>query len=122
MLTRFSRLALNGAFAIYWFLGDFKTDVSDDYIIEPTMAGVNYVFASSRQACDNCGQQDDDNVLVSGTKIITPMLMDYVLKDNEPLHDLTPENVVPFLVKNLKWRIVGVSLLSLHNMFCLLAP
>lgn len=100
---------MNGSFAIYWFIGNIETSNSDDYLIQPTNAGINYVFAASREACDNCGQQDDDQVLVGDTKIITPMLMDYILKDNEPLQDLTPEHVVPFLVKNLKWRIVAVS-------------
>lgn len=71
------------------------------------MAGVNYVFTSSREACDNCGMQDDENLKISGTKVITPMLMDYIKIGK--LQDLTPANVVPFLIQNLKWRIVDVS-------------
>jgi len=75
------------------------------------MAGLNHVFTSSREACDNCGNQAEEGHLISGTNPITPMLLDYVKIGELP--DITPANVVPFLVKNLKWRIVPVSF-ALH--------
>jgi hypothetical protein len=71
------------------------------------MAGLNHVFTSSREACDNCGNQAEEGHLISGTNPVTPMLLDYVKIGELP--DITPANVVPFLVKNLKWRIVPVS-------------
>ena len=71
------------------------------------MAGLSYVFTSSREICDNCGMQDDADIETIGTKLITPMLRDYVKIGVMP--DLTPATVVPFLTKNLKWRVVDVS-------------
>jgi hypothetical protein len=71
------------------------------------MAGLNHVFTSSREACDNCGNQAEEGHLICGTNPITPMLLDYVKIGELP--DITPANVVPFLIKNLKWRIVPVS-------------
>lgn len=105
-LSDFS-LALNGPFAIFYFIGRFDDDDVRNYAYQPTMAGINYVFTGSREACDNCRALDDNDVEITGTKVITPMLMDYVKVGQ--LLDLSPEHVVPFLEDNLKWRIVDVS-------------
>ncbi|KAL9070477.1 MAG: hypothetical protein Q9157_005808 [Trypethelium eluteriae] len=101
------RLALNGSFTIFYFVGNFNSVDVENYELQPTMAGLNHVFTSSREACDNCGVQAEEGHLISGTKPITPMLLDYVKIGELP--DITPANVVPFLTKNLKWRIVGAS-------------
>ena len=107
------RLALNGSFTIYYFIGKFDSQNVDDYALQPTMAGLNHVFTSSKEACDNCGNQAEQGHLISGTNPITPMLLDYVKIGELP--DISPVNVVPFLVKNLKWRIVPVSFaLNIH--------
>lgn len=106
ILTR-SSLAYNGPFTIYYFIGHFDdTDVSQ-YHRQPTLAGVTYVFTSSRDLCDNCGHQADERQLVTDTTPVTSMLLDYVHQNL--LTDLTPPSVVPFLIQNLKWRIVTVS-------------
>ena len=68
---------------------------------------MHHIFASTPELCDNCGEQEDDYLLVTDTAVITPMLKDYVKTGQ--LSDLTPANVVPFLAKNLKWRVVTVS-------------
>ena len=101
-------MALNGSFTIYYFIGNFTEDNVRDYALQPTMAGLNHVFTSTREACDNCGYQMDEGHMVTDTNPITPMLLDYI--EIGQLADLTPANVVPFLVKNLKWRVVTVSL------------
>ena len=44
---------------------------------------------------------------MTSTAPVTPMLLDYV-KIGE-LEDLSPNNVKPFFVKKLKWRVVDVS-------------
>lgn len=101
-------MALNGSFTIYYFIGNFTEDNARDYALQPTMAGLNHVFTSTREACDNCGDQMDEGHLVTDTNPITPMLLDYI--EIGQLADLTPANVVPFLIKNLKWRVVTVCL------------
>src|SRR5271156_291618 len=74
---------------------------------QPTMAGLSHIFAAPIEACDNCGRQRLQATLVTSTAPMTPMLLDYV-KIGE-LEDLSPDNVKPFLVKRLKWRVVDVS-------------
>jgi tyrosinase len=103
-----SRLALNGTFTIYYFIGPFDNANESSWNLTPTLAGTSHNFAAPVEQCDNCGRQDQQGLLVTDTTPITPMLMDYVLKGN--LEDLTPEKVEPFLVKNLRWRILKVCL------------
>ena len=106
--THENRLALNGTFTIYFFIGPFDDPNAANYAFQPTLAGVTHNFASPVEACDNCGQQERQGHIVTGTLAITPILKDYVL--THELADLTPGSVEPFLVKRLKWRIVRVSL------------
>jgi len=101
-------MALNGSFTIYYFIGNFTEDNARDYALQPTMAGLNHIFTSTREACDNCGYQMEEGHLVTDTNPITPMLLDYI--EIGQLADLTPANVVPFLIENLKWRVVTVCL------------
>ena len=100
-----SRSALNGAFSIYYFVGDFPSDFND-YEVAPTFAGLEHIFAAPAEACDNCGHQREEHQLAANTNPITAILLDYV--KNGKLPDLHPENVVPFLRANLHWRVVGV--------------
>jgi tyrosinase len=106
------RLALNGSFTIYYFLGPFENEASQ-YMAQPTLAGLSHNFTAPVELCDNCGRQDQQALLVADTAPITPMLQDYVKLGQ--LQNLTPEHVRPFLVKNLKWRITTV---SIENFFC----
>ncbi|KAH6664723.1 hypothetical protein B0J14DRAFT_706472 [Halenospora varia] len=100
------RLALNGAFTIFYFIGDFENK-PDVYDSAPTLAGSNYVFAAPVELCDNCGQQEREGVLVSNTSPINPILLDYI--EIGELESLKPEHVKPFLVKKLKWRVLTVN-------------
>ncbi|KAL9113600.1 MAG: hypothetical protein Q9227_002338 [Pyrenula ochraceoflavens] len=100
------RLALNGTFTIYFFIGAPDDRDEAKYLVQPTLAGITHNFAAPVEYCDNCGQQAEQGQLVSGTVVITPILKDYVLANE--LADLTLENVRPFLVKHLKWRVVTV--------------
>lgn len=109
ILTVIRRLALNGTFTIFFFIGAPNDDASDDYSAQPTLAGITHNFATPVQYCDHCGRQEEQGRLVSGTVVITPILKDYILAEEKELRDLTPESVKPFLVKHLKWRIVTVS-------------
>ena len=75
----------------------------------PYLAAINYIFASPRETCDNCGKQDAAGQLASDTSPITPLLLDYLERTDNNLETLEPENVRPFLIKNLRWRVVYVS-------------
>lgn len=107
ILTVPRRLALNGTFTIFFFIGPFEDDVPAEYAVQPTLAGITHNFAAPVEFCDHCGGQEEQAHLVSGTVVITPILKDYILTG--ALTDLTPESVVPFLVEFLRWRVVTVS-------------
>ncbi|KAL8792906.1 MAG: hypothetical protein Q9195_004483 [Heterodermia aff. obscurata] len=104
--TTVEKAAFNGAFTIFYFVGDFPSDLSL-YATAPTKAGTNHIFTAPAEACDNCGQQAEQGLLVSDTKPISPILLDYV--GNGALRSLYPEDVVPFLRSNLHWRAVGIA-------------
>ena len=97
------RLALNGTFSIYYFVGEVTSNI-EHYGHAPTKAGMSYIFTAPVEACDNCGKQDQQATLVQGTTALTPILMDYVQIGE--LESLSPDHVKPFLIKNLKWRVV----------------
>lgn len=108
-ITETSRMSLNGSFSIYYFIGPAGGAITvppQDYAVAPTLAGSTYIFAAPKEACDNCGNQDEAHHMVSDTTPITPMLLDYI-KIGE-LANLEPENVKPFLVDRLRWRIQKV--------------
>lgn len=86
-------------------------DAADiSYSTQPTLGGITHNFAAPVEYCDNCGDQEQSGTIVTGTVIITPILLDYIKLGQLP--DLSPESVTPFLVKNLKWRVVTVCYLS----------
>jgi Tyosinase C-terminal domain len=53
-------------------------------------------------------RQGEAGAIVSNTTTITPILSDYVHKGHGELvlSSLGPEDVKPFLIKNLKWRVL----------------
>ncbi|ETS85736.1 hypothetical protein PFICI_03761 [Pestalotiopsis fici W106-1] len=101
------RLALNGTFTIYFFIGGVPgNDVAPaHYCLCPTLAGDMHIFAAPVEACDNCGQHRDAAQLESGTVPINPILLDYKITGH--LTDLSPDRVRPFLLDNLRWRVVN---------------
>lgn len=105
LTLRVLRHAFNGPFVVYYFIRKFEDDVAV-YDEQLTLAGIDYVFVSSRQICNNCGIQAENESLLTDTAVITPLLLNYI---GNGLEDLTPAKVVPFLIDNLKWRVVSVS-------------
>jgi hypothetical protein len=102
------RVALNGAFTIYIFIGETPgpTISPTEYLVQPTLVGANHIFADPVEACDNCGQQEEQGQLITNTAQITPMLLDYIQIGE--LQDLTPASVKTSLVERLKWRLVTI--------------
>ncbi|KIW71471.1 hypothetical protein PV04_03631 [Phialophora macrospora] len=97
------RLALNGSFDIHYFTGPFGGDPTK-YLIEKELAGVTNVFTAPIEACDNCGRNLEQALLVTGTTDITPILLDYIKIGQ--LQSLDASDVVAFLKNGLKWRVV----------------
>jgi hypothetical protein len=112
------RLALNGAFGIYYFINDEDDkplNLAVDYMLTPTIAGAHYIFAAPVEVCDNCGRQEEQAHIVSNTAAITSLLLDYKEVQPAALPSLTPEHVVPFLKKRLRWRVYDVCFYPLRE-------
>lgn len=107
-------MALNGTFTIYFFIGAPKpTTLASpaDFTAAPSLAGSAHFFIAPSQACDNCSRQGEAGVKVTNTTAITPILGDYIRLGQ--LQSLEPEHVVPFLVRELAWRVVKVQFLGI---------
>ncbi|KJX93717.1 tyrosinase precursor like protein [Zymoseptoria brevis] len=106
------RNALNGAFTIFFFLATPSAMATADadpqhYSTAPTMAGLTKIFTAPKESCANCEADAEDSAIVTGTSPITPMLRDYIRK--QELAGLAPEQVVPFLKERLYWRVLSVN-------------
>lgn len=117
LLTRF---ACDGSFTVHFFLGDFQYDESS-WANSGTLVGVSGIFASSRERidggnCDNCATQEAEGDKYHDLVPLTQALLTYFNRGQEAygyrVTDLSPEVVVPFLTRNLHWRIVNVSRVS----------
>lgn len=101
---------MNGAFTVYYFIGHKDGTApppTSNLMLQGTLAGINHVFAAPIEACDNCGLQEEQAHIVTSTSAITSLLLDYV-KLGE-LNSLEAEDVKPFLIARLKWRVLTVS-------------
>jgi hypothetical protein len=122
-LTLWRRYALDSSFSIYVFIGNFPED-SRLWDHEPHLVLASGILTSSRpsgteqETCSNCARQAAAKCLYRDFVPMTKMLVDYVRSGEvQPpapteglrLRSLEPEDVVPFLKKNMHWRIVGVS-------------
>ena len=74
------------------------------YYNAPTLAGIAHFFIASPDDCENCTALGQAGAQVSHSTTVTSTLADYVALGE--LGSLEPDDVVPFLVKNLKWRVV----------------
>lgn len=105
------RLALNGTFTIYFFVGVVPGDEvpTSQYLIYPTLAGYTHIFAAPVEACGECEQQHDVRQKQSDTVPMNRILLNHKIAGN--LANLSPDRVEPFLVNNLRWMVVNVSVL-----------
>lgn len=100
-------MAVNGTFTIFYFIGDVSGVSEQDWTQSPGFVGVTHIFAAPVEACDNCGRQQEQATLVTSTTPVTSLLLDYV--EIGELNSMEADDVNPFLVKNLKWRVQSVS-------------
>src|SRR5579871_5357002 len=124
-----NRYALDGSFNIFFFLGDFDPDHSG-WFLEHNLATASSVFASTSDTveeghCSNCEQKKASGLKYYDTVGLTQALLTY-WKSGEQVHglgvgDLRPESVVPFLTRNLHWRIADVSIM-LQKFYKILTP
>ncbi|KAK2042757.1 Di-copper centre-containing protein [Colletotrichum somersetense] len=110
------KFSLDGSFTLFFFLGDFSPDV-ESWIVDPHLAGSSGVFANSRAAitigaCANCSKQEAVGIKYMDTVALTPALLTYWDSQEElygcHVGDLSPDYALPFLVRNLHWRVVNI--------------
>ncbi|KAB2569580.1 Tyrosinase [Lasiodiplodia theobromae] len=107
--TIVNKTALNGSFTIFFFLGP-RSEIPSNPIqwqSSRILAGTTHIFSAPREACDNCALQEEHGHRVTGTTAIKPILLDYI--EAGQLQSLSPRDVVPFLKKELVWRVADVN-------------
>ncbi|KAG9238946.1 tyrosinase precursor [Amylocarpus encephaloides] len=95
---------LNQGFRVYVFLGDF-TPSTDTWCTQDASIGTLTVFGSNPETtgCGKCQADAEDDVVVTGTVPLTAALLQQYQAGN--LGGLSKENVLPWLRRNLHWRV-----------------
>ncbi|KAG8824552.1 hypothetical protein FRC17_009078 [Serendipita sp. 399] len=96
------KYAAKATFFVYIFLGDFNTDPAK-WGEDPNLVGTHVVFANNMNftGCENCRDAAETHKLVTGTIPLTGALGDKLGTG----HVLEPAQVIPYLQKELHWRI-----------------
>ena len=102
---RVPQYALGGTFFIHIFLGDFSPDAAT-WNTEPNLVGTHTVLKRFPVACQNCNQNVNSHLIVTGTVPLTRAL----LKDfeNGEVDETGIEAVEKYLQQKLKWRVTKV--------------
>ncbi|KIX05662.1 uncharacterized protein Z518_03634 [Rhinocladiella mackenziei CBS 650.93] len=113
------KFALKGTFVVYVFIGDF-TPNQDNWFQDPSLVDASAIWArdvdeNMADECPNCQQQLEEDSIYGDTVPLTSRLVDMVeARETQPptpeegmvLRSLDPEDVIPFLRRNLHWRVV----------------
>jgi len=99
---RAPKYEFNGPFMVHVFMGDF----TENYLerpFDPNLVGTWAVFAAdvATTECENCKTNADKNLIVTGSIPLTSALLERL----DEVGSLDPDHVVPYLTKNLHWRI-----------------
>lgn len=112
----FDRFALRGGlpYTVRIFLGAVPTGSLLDLGRTPTQIGIVYNFASPVEGrgldatgCANCQAQRAAGVLETGQVILTDHLAQRVAAGADGLASLDVADVVPYLKRNLHWRVTA---------------
>ena len=115
--------AFNGSFNVHVFIGYVKDDQPERFMTKKNEVGFMGIFARSNEAaaeCANCQVSQAQDLQVASVVPLTTYLTDYLdanpiaeglIRDGnkKTIHDLGPEEVVPFLREHLQWRITDLS-------------
>jgi len=100
---RVKKYALNAPFFVYIFIGTFDQNPSA-WSFDPNLVGSQFISVKGLSSimgspCANC----DSNQMVSATVPLTHALLQHI--NEGELKSLDPEDVNPYLMQNLKYRI-----------------
>jgi tyrosinase len=117
-LTIFCRFCLDGSFIVYFFLGDFDEN-HGTWLHEPNLVGSSGIFATPRAAieeghCSRCASNEQTAGKYYDSVGLTQGLLTYWKSGKEAnglrVTSLDKEVIIPFLTRNLHWRVVNVSI------------
>lgn len=98
---------LGGVFYVHVFLGEFEIDNPSSWRSAPNAVGKFTVLGdTSDTVCKKCKTDQDNRLQITGQVPLTLALVERYLSHD--LENLTPEKVVPYLQKNLHWRVTLV--------------
>lgn len=105
------RHALGGKFSVHVFLNAVEEDNVALWHMSPHHVGSFVPFGQSDDtSCGNCQEQQDARLEITSQIPLTIALVERYLAQIIP--DLREETVVPYLTKNLHWRVESVSIFS----------
>ncbi|KAK0671041.1 hypothetical protein QBC41DRAFT_335569 [Cercophora samala] len=107
---RAQKHGLHGAFRVIVFLGAIDESDPDSWQTEFNAVGRVSVLGRSTQGpattkCAKCVTDAADELMISGTVPLTSALLQDIVNENTGLQSLQPEEVVPYLKKELKWKV-----------------
>lgn len=102
---RASKHGLHQTFTVYLFLGDFNPSPSTWPFEYNTVGRFTVLGRASTTACKKCADDAAEGLVVTGTVPLTSALLQDIVSGG--LGGLEVEEVVPHLVKDLHWRVVG---------------
>lgn len=93
------RYALNGPYSIYVFPGKPNSEEPSSWVFDPTLIGTMGVTSAPGM--------DGMETIISGSIPLTTTLRKLVRDAGFDLDNLSPTDVVPYLRKNMEWRIAA---------------
>lgn len=118
-----TRYAFDGSFNVHLFLGHVKDDQPQRFITKKNEVGFTGIFATPQsgvEGCSNCVKQREEDVFIEDTIPLTTALYSFLTAsegsntlipqaEKKTVDNLLPEEVVPFLKENLRWRMTDLS-------------
>ncbi|KAF7557568.1 hypothetical protein G7Z17_g592 [Cylindrodendrum hubeiense] len=112
-----NKMELKGKmFTVHIFIGDVPG--APPFIGDNSSLGQVFNFSAAADTglnapgCGNCRKQEEDKTKVTGRVVLTNALITYYKQHVNPregtanyLESMEPEHVVPFLKRNLEWRV-----------------
>ena len=104
---RVKKHCLSGVFSIHIFLGTVPADIKT-WVTHENNVGTSSVLGSNPAItnCEKCKTDAARDLVVTGVVPLTEVLLDMIAKGE--LRSLEPDDVVPYLTKNLHWRVTQV--------------
>jgi tyrosinase len=101
---RAEKHTLGGNFAVHVFLGDPDDENPPLYIADPNHVATFSTFGSDEvTGCESCKKGQEARLQVTGQIPITLALVERYFAAK--INSITPDDVIPYLQKNLHWRV-----------------